>query len=649
MNDRKRTAAVIMAIVGICCICSASAEETLRNTAFDVFDEKGKPEAWSINGAYRIAKGEGHNGSGGLVWNSESPCGKLHCARQEISGLNPGDMLTISALVRKENFKCKSHQGAVMSVEWRDKDGKWIRALYAVTKNVLDGEWTPITASGRMPDNARSATMVIYVSGDSSGKVQWDNIQAKKDGMEPVLFVASTTYAATAADGKTRFNAAIRIPNDVKGKIKAFFQWTDASGNSSRRKADEITDRHATIELDVKSLALGRNNIICEVFADDKMLGAATNVFTRVERMPERKVWIDGHGRCIVNGQPFFPLGLYWNPRKDEIDIYTNSPFNCVIHYEMMDRRRLDFCHRHGLMTLNAFDKKLVNCMSGRINKPYSPEDARAEFIKRVKSVKDHPALLAWYIGDELPASLVPRQRMIYDLVKQIDDQHPVYGVQDRCYDLCEFTPTLDVVGLDPYPVCSKPLSYVTDMMRKGREVMFDMRPHWSVPQAFSWQWYREDHQNTERFPSFAEMRSMVWQHIANGANGIISFAFHCLFYPSNRQDWRPRWEITKAVHAEVKKMTPVLLSVDSAPKAKIETGNAVCRTWMKNGKLYLLVCSLSNIPTDVTVSIQSGKWDVQGIEVGTPASMANPSLVSFFMDAYGVSLVCLGPSQTEI
>lgn len=627
----------------VACTCLVSASETIRNSAFDEFDAAGKPVAWFVNGKYRIAKGFGHNGSGGLYWSSDKQCGKLHIARQELSGLEPGTLVEISSFVRKENFKCDSHQGAVMSVEWRDEKGKWISALYAITRSVPDSEWTHVVAAGRMPDCARSAVMVIYVSGDSTGTVQWDNVMVKKGTADVVGFVASTTYAATAADGKTRFNAALRIPKAARGSAQAVFSWRDSAGGIRRAPADRLTDELATIELDVKSLAMGRHPVTCELLSKGKVIGAATNVFTRVERMPERRVWIDGHGRCIVNGKPFFPLGLYWNPAKERMGVYTNGPFNCVIHYEMMDKRRLDFCAKHGLMTLNAFDRTLVSCLAEREGNKYTPAAAEDMLTKRIKAVKDHPALLAWYIGDELPATLIPRQRKLYDIAKLADDQHPVYGVQDRWTDLREFTQTMDVIGLDPYPVSSKPLRRVTEFMRKGRAAMFDMRPHWSVPQAFSWQWYNGNAQTTERFPTFSEMRSMVWQHIAGGANGIISFAFHCLFYPTNLQDWRPRWEITRAVHQEVKDMVPVLLSVDPAPSVTVESGDLACRTWVKDGDLYLLACDISGKPGDATVRISSGAWRMLGTELGSPASMADSSVVSFYFDAYGVSFVRLG------
>jgi hypothetical protein len=96
-------------------------------------------------------------------------------------------------------------------------------------------------------------------------------------------------------------------------------------------------------------------------------------------------------------------------------------------------------------------------------------------------------------------------------------------------------------------------------------------------------------------------------------------------------------------VHQDVKDMIPVLLSVEPALSVTVESGDLACRTWVKDGELYLLACDISGKPGDATVRISSGAWKMLGAELGSPASMADPSVVSFFLDAYGVSFVRLG------
>ena len=656
VNEVVLKSAAVALTVGVA-VTGLSEEEILANPAFEQIEADGKAPGWGLSGCFRAVRGEGHNGNGGLVWEATERQGKLHIARQVLKGVKAGDMVKMSALVRKEGFKTDADQGAVMSIEWRDKDDKWIKALYAITRSVPDGEWTPIQATGLMPANAKSAVMVIYVSGDSVGKVSWDNILVSKVEAEPVSFVTTSVYRNLAADGAADFHAAIAVPDSAAGKrISAKFVWKDAGGELHQDLAARLTKDEAFIELDVGRMAMGKQTVVCGLYANEDCIGQAAVEFTRVAKVPDRHAWIDKHGRCIVDGKPFFPIGMYWNPgaRKtttpedglSQLDWFTNGPFNCVIHYEMMDRKRLDYCQSIGLKTLNGVDNKLRRCVTGRFNEPYSQEEARRILSERVADIKDHPALLGWYIGDEVDAGAVKFQRRLYQSVAAADDQHPIYGVQDRTYDLRPFANTFDVLGLDCYPISQKPVSEVTKMVRAANPEVYFTRPLWGAPQAFDWAWYRPKHEKIERFPTFAEMRSMNWQFIANGANGLFLFAFNCYFYPLCKDDWRPRFAIACEGVREFARLTDVLLSIDRAPKATPDSEDAVCRTWVKDGKAYLLVCNLSERPLDVAVALDSGAWRMSGTEVGTPATMKDERTVAFYLDSIGVSLVRLDPAK---
>ncbi len=621
---------------------AAVADVRLENAAFDQFGDDGKPEAWSLSGKFKIARGDGHNGSGGLSWESDAPCGKLHTARQVLQGLKPGDLISFEMLVKKEGFKTTGSHGAVFSIEMRDASNKWIRALYATTKSVKDGDWTRISSSGVVPAGTKTPVVVIYVSGDSQGRVAWDNIVVRKVLQDPVSFVCTSAYRGTAADGKADFHASIILPDKhANGRIEAFFSWMGADGAAVRRPAERLTKDEAAITLDVSGMAMGRQEVKCELLADGKVIGSASTPFTRVAALPRRHVWIDRHGRCIVDGKPFFPLGMYWNPNERGMAAFTNGPFNCVVHYEMMNPRRLDFCRAHGLMSLSAIDRKLWK-PANDASKPAEAATARAKLSAAIDAIKDHPALLGWYVGDEVDAGSVAGQRKLYDFIVERDPDHPTYAVQDRTYDLRVFLPTADVIGLDPYPVAQKPLRTVTDFMRQGKEALFGARPFWSVPQAFSWQWYRKEAKDIERCPTLAEMRSMNWQHIANGANGLFSFAYHSYFYPLNRQDWRPLWANAVEANREVAKMIPVLLSVEPSPTARPDTEELACRTWVKGGELYLLACNISNRALYAAVDLSEGRWRMAGTEVGSPATMDGDAKVRFYLDPIGVSFVRL-------
>ena len=400
----------------------------------------------------------------------------------------------------------------------------------------------------------------------------------------------------------------------------------------------------AAITLDVSALAMGRQEVTCELLADGKAVDSASVPFTRADAPPRRRVWIDRHRRCIVDGKPFFPLGMYWDPNESHMAAFTNGPFNCVVHYKMLNPKRLDFCRAHGFMSLSAVDRTLWRT-ANEASTPAEAEDARRKLASAVAAIKDHPALLGWYVGDELEAGSAPSQRKLYEFLAACDPDHPTYAVQDRTYDLRVFLPTADVIGLDPYPVSKRPLRMITDFMREGDRVLFGARPFWSVPQSFSWHWYRKEDKGKDRCPTLAEMRSMNWQHIANGANGLFSFGYHSYFYPLNDQDWRPLWANAVASNREVEKMVPVLLSVEPAPSARPDTEKLVCRTWVKDGELYVLACNIDDKPLYAAIDLSGGEWRMAGTEIGSPATMDGPAKIRLYMDSIGVSFLRLAPA----
>ena len=563
---------------------AAADEVHLLNTAFDEYSD-GKPVGWQLTPNMRIGSGFGHNGSGGLSWSSETPSKKLESACQAVTGFGKGDELRFSALVKKENFKSGNY-GARVTVELRDTDGKWIAALYSHADKeekakIAGGEWGLVKGGGVLPKSIGSVRFAIHVAAGSSGSFSVDNIVLERVEAKPVSFVTSAAYQDLATDGPVRFHAALETPAALVGRTQATFVWKDADGREVRTPAGTLTADEAAVTLDVGRFAAGGQPVTCELASGGKTLGAATMTFTRVAELPKRRVWIDGHRRCIVDGKPFFPIGIYAYPSDANLGFFTNGAFNTIIHYKLADRALLDKCAARGIMSFSAFDRKM-------------PKD---ELARRIAEISDHPALLGWYVGDELQASSIPKQIEYYDLIRTADrGQHPAYAVQDRTYDLRGFARTADVIGLDVYPVAQRPLRLVTDRMVEGRKAVFDARTFWNVPQTFNWAWYRPADKDRERFPTEAEMRSMIWQNIAGGANGIVSFNLR-------GETWAYLDSLLK-VHREVAAMAPILLSVEPVPELTVSDKDVACRVWVRNGRYYLVACNLTDRPLRAKVSI---------------------------------------------
>ena len=232
---------------------------------------------------------------------------------------------------------------------------------------------------------------------------------------------------------------------------------------------------------------------------------------------------------------------------------------------------------------------------------------------KVLPTFKDAPNLLGWYVCDECPVSEVPARENLYRFLKKADPDHPTWSVLDRTWDLREFTQTYDVLGIDPYPVGKGrgKIRRITDMCRVARGATLGARPMWNVPQTFNW-----NRKPGDRYPSYEELRSIFWQHIACGATGLIGYKFESAFAPEYSEYVKekkrdelmrtdaPNWLNVCRVAAEVATMTNVILSVEAAPKVTVDHEAVACRAWVCHGDLYVLVTNPLREPLAFGVTV---------------------------------------------
>ena len=607
------------------------------NGDFEQYDSKGRPVGWELDKLMKAGRGLGHNANGGLVWESTTPQAERICsARQRVDGFVPGDCFTLSALMRRDGFMKGGIDGYAIALEWYDDKDTWIRAPRAHGKaGVKDGEWLLCTGGGLVPERAAYGVVHIYVCSGSSGRLSFDNVTVAKVSRDPILFVCSSVYRDMAADGKIGFHAVLNAARKA-GPTETFFRWRTDAGTEARRAAVASADGVASIELDVGELMEGCSPVVCELWEDGVKSGEAKVDFTRTKALPKRRVWIDEHKRCIVDGRPFFPLGMYWGRSTDAmLGIYTNGAFNCVMPYQPMTRETLDKLQEYGIRTFSCVNRLSIG---------------KGELLRRIEEQRGHPALLGWYVMDEVGVENVPSLTDWYRFVREHDPDHPAYAVQDRVYDLREFMPATDVFGVDPYPVTEHPLSRVTEFTRGGERAVFGTRAFWNVPQTFAWKWYHPEMKERGRFPTLEEIRSMSWQHIAGGANGLISYCFYNIVDAAKEPDPEIRkvnFASVCAVSKEIARMFPVLLSVEPCPTVKpTDEKSVVCRAWVKGGELYVLACSLRNESMDAEVEVTSGSWRFAGAEIGTPVTLSTDRRLKFAFEPYAVSFVRLKPAQ---
>lgn len=210
---------------------------------------------------------------------------------------------------------------------------------------------------------------------------------------------------------------------------------------------------------------------------------------TRVELKNE-----DGTYRLFVNGEPFFVQGAGLS-NGDMASLAENGA-NAVRTWSISEAV-LDEALEHGLMVMKG-----LHVAKERHGFDYNDEEAvQAQFEeikKEVLSIKDHPALLGWGIGNEL--NLQSTNLKVWDAVEdiaafihEVDGNHPVTtmlaGINKKEVDyISEHCPHIDFLSIQLYGAIEDLPELIDEAGYTGPYLITEWGTtgHWEVP-ATKW------------------------------------------------------------------------------------------------------------------------------------------------------------------
>ena len=598
------TAICILLLVGS---AGFADDVAVLNAGFEEAGDKGLPLSWTgATDVYQRDDAVAHSGGASLRFVNTDPDHYVLCSQR--IDLEPGRMYESSVWVKTEGVEGKD-SGATICLEWSDADGKYLGGSYPGGVKG-DSDWTLVRGlSSRVPENAVSCSVTCYVRKGMTGTAWWDDVsvaRAREDPLRTVLL--EPNYRGEIADDgpkKARIRAVVDLRDydlDLED-VSLTWQILDARDEDvvARGRNKRLRKETLALALPVSKLAPGDYEVEVALVAraSGEVLSTKRHRLGRIKTRPERTAYIDEHNRLILGGEPFFPLGMYWGGIKDdELDIYADSAFNCLMPYGRPTQEQMDWAHECGL-------KVIYSIKDYYYDTKYCPDEIQSEadeltrVTEKVDAFHDHPALMAWYINDELPLSMLDRLSARQRLIETLDPNHPTWVVLYQIDQVGKYLPTFDVIGTDPYPIPTHPPSRAANWTRKTVDAVQGARAVWQVPQVFNWACYRkteEDKANC-RPPTYEEMRSMIWQCIAEDANGIICYSW----FDIRRDTARPfddHWPLLKAVAQEVADLIPALLSVEKVPRIEVEEAPWLNWTARQLDKTtYLIVVNNSREP----------------------------------------------------
>ena len=260
----------------------------------------------------------------------------------------------------------------------------------------------------------------------------WDVRYPYKDGL-----YASLQY---------RWPLRIRLQffaQDSLLRLKATAVIQDEAGKTVRTFAARAVGDALVLPLDGHGLAQGEYRLRVTVVDDAGRVRHEGERPLRLLPPAPHEVVFTPEGRTLVDGKPFFPIGLYWvfadpagwkpGPARKEAELreLRQAGFNSLHTYafEHSDTNDTD---ENALAYLDTAQEFGFKVMMGVRRDWYQGEALDLAAIeRRVRRLKDHPALLCWTLWDEpnFDPATAPRVQAMYDVVNRTDPYHPAMPV----------------------------------------------------------------------------------------------------------------------------------------------------------------------------------------------------------------------------
>ena len=578
----RKTAAIAALAAMVGTALPLLAGEVASNGGFENGTLITAPWSGLSNSGFSVIKSNARSGSYCLRYQASSAPSEYKMPHQSVTA-SAGQVYRASVWVKADTL---SSGEALVGIEWNDANGNWISGVYLNPGSGVSGttDWTRLSIeSPRLPANAAKVYLLVYVKQGSLGTAYFDDASLICLDADPVPGLYSDAYRNRAADGDVTFVADLNLA--VSGLsasgVTGEFVVPKTSGSTTMAAAT-LTDTYAKLTVPASQLATG--TVTFRLKRNGSTVASKTLGFTKLASEPATGVRIDRRRHMVVNGQPFFPVGMYcMNINTSELPAYAAGGFNFLMPYARATVAQLDACQANGLKlfyTLQNFYPFHRSPSSGIVD----DATAEAKVREHVALVKDHPALLGWYTNDETGSEHAEALAERYQLLQSLDPDHPTWIVVSQYDRMPAYMPTFDICGTDPYPSGASNYAKVYDYPALQVAGTFGIRP--LIEAIFV-------SQNGSFLPSAADIRGMTWLSLCAGAEGICYYAYHNIRDGSGGETFEQRFAAVSQVASELREYEDVFLSNETPVAASVDgTSDIVCRTWKKGGHTYLAIAN---------------------------------------------------------
>ena len=370
------------------------------------------------------------------------------------------------------------------------------------------------------------------------------------------------------------------------------------------------TQREVVLKLTPKTMPMGRYRVVVRLEREGRPVHEQTLAFAHLRDRPMKDLRV--HHRddltLIVDGKPFFPIGIYAPPVTQKVlDEYKAAGVNTVKTYggtPTAVKIILDRYWEYGFRTCVI--------LSGQLDLSNRAEEGRTRLDAMVEAVGLHPGLLMYESIDEPAWGSKSADGLLlgYEHLRQRDPHHPVWtnhAPRNHIATLAYFNRATDLSGCDIYPVPppathsnlpNKTLSVVGDETDKNRAAVLDEKPILMVLQGFAWRALQNRDDPQAVYPTLAEQRFMAYSSIVHRARGILYWGVQ--YMPKPSQAWA---DLKKTIH-ELSRLHPMLVApAMEPPTVEADTGSVEAMVRKVGAHTFLIVINNESRPAAAAVS----------------------------------------------
>ena len=322
------------------------------------------------------------------------------------------------------------------------------------------------------------------------------------------------------------------------------------------------------------------------------------DVTMRTQKNP--KFEIRDNRSLLVDGQPFFPFGFYISVNddrhQDALHEIAAAGFNTTINY---------------WKNLDDYSAFLDEAEKLDIYAIADLEDTGTPF-KAIEQLKDKPALLGWFIADDVSSSGRASNDQILSFHRKVRAISPnlltYISIGGWWTNYVDYAHVANLIGGQSYPIGAGRFRYRNQLDKVTADDLEDDLG--AVYEQFSTAYTQTDKYKPPlianlqtfkwnlkelRWPTPNEVYNMTYQSLLAGVKGIVFYTYqNDSTYLQNKPEI---WSQLKLLVPEIKKLSPLLLD-GTFTKLNTQFDDVIAGEWSLDNSVYIVVLSTSQTKT---------------------------------------------------